>query len=138
MDNVFDHLIPLVVAAVMPFVLLVVHKLVAVVAAKLHINNVTQYQYQLDALVTTAVQGLEKKAMTALDQSATVMTGQQKLQAATDWINKELGVLGLPPVAPDQLAMRIESMLFEKLTEIATNAANKLEAASDPTQAVVS
>lgn len=127
MDNVFDHLVPLIVASVMPFILVLLHKLVAVIAVKLHITNVSGIDTQIDQLVNTAVQGIEQKAKAAVDANSSVMSGKQKLDAAVVWVNTELAQLGLAPIPVDQLIMRIESSVFANINRWTTEEANNIE-----------
>lgn len=127
MNNVFDNLVPLLVTAVMPFVLYLLHKLVAVVAAKLHITNITGLDAQIDSLVTTAVQGVEQKAQALVDSNSLVMSSKDKLDAAVSWVNAEMAQLGLAPVPVQQLIMRIESSVFANLNQWTTNIAAGLD-----------
>lgn len=110
---ILENLIPLVFAVITPVILLLVHRLVAKLAAKWHIENIEKYDAKLDELVIKGIKAVEKVSLSKVKAGKEKTPSEQKLQEVIDWVNVKLKEQGLPEKAGKELAVLIESKLFD-------------------------
>ena len=113
---ILENLLPLLVVVLTPVVLMLARGLMQAAAKKWHLEGVLKYEDKVEELVLKGIKGAEKKAMNALKKAGDddeKTAGEEKLQMAIDFVNATLKANGLPEKGGEELAMLIESKLFD-------------------------
>ena len=115
---ILENLLPLFVVVLTPVLLMLTRGLMQAAAKKWHLESALKYEEKVEALVLRGIKGAEKKAMNAIkaaddgeDKAET--ENEAKLKMAMDFVNATLLANGLPEKGGDELAMLIESKIFD-------------------------
>lgn len=113
---ILENLLPLLVVVLTPVLLMLTRGLMQAAAKKWHLESALKYEDKVEALVLKGIKGAEKKAMNAIKKAgdgAEKTENEAKLQMAIDFVNATLKANGLPEKGGDELAMLIESKIFD-------------------------
>ena len=121
---VLENLIPLIVAVLTPVLLVLARGLLQAAAKKWHLDWALKYEDKVDDLVVKGIKAVEKKALSAAKANQPKTTSEKKLEEVVVWVNSQLKVNNLPEKAGNELAMIVESKLFDGV-EKQTNGVNK-------------
>jgi hypothetical protein len=113
---ILENLLPLLVVVLTPVLLMLTRGLMQAAAKKWHLEGVLKYEEKVEALVLKGIKGAEKKAMNAIknaDDGEEETANEAKLKMAMDFVNATLKANGLPEKGGDELAMLIESKIFD-------------------------
>jgi hypothetical protein len=110
---ILENLIPLLVAVMTPVLLMLARGLMRAAAKKWHLESVLKYEEKVEALVLKGIKAAEKKAMTAVKREEELTSGEAKLAMTMEFVNATLKANNLPEKGGKELAMLIESKLFD-------------------------
>ena len=116
---ILENLIPLLFVAATPIVLMLVRGLIRAAAKKWHLESVLKYEDKVVSLVLTGIKAAEKKSMSAMkkarerDKGKAKTPGEEKLAATLEFVNNTLKANNLPEKGGKELAVLIESALFD-------------------------
>lgn len=114
---ILENLIPLLFVAATPIVLMLVRGLIRAAAKKWHLESVLKYEDKVVSLVLTGIKAAEKKSMSAVkragDKDKAKTPGEKKLADTLEFVNNTLRANNLPEKGGEELAVLIESALFD-------------------------
>jgi hypothetical protein len=111
-DLVLKNLIPIVFVIATPVVLVMVRGLVTLVAKKLHMEWLLNYEGQVEHWVEMGIEAIEKKSLNAVKSGGMATPNEVKMQAVIDFVTSQLNQHNLPVKAADALANLVEHKLF--------------------------
>lgn len=112
-QTALENLIPLVFAILTPVVLLLVNKGLQLAAKKWDLQSALMHSDKVDELILKGIKAVEQKSLAAVKKGGEKTPGQQKLDDAMKFVNAQLAAMKLPEKASNELAMLIESKLFD-------------------------
>ena len=114
---VLENLIPLLFTLATPIVLMLVNRSLKALAKKWDLEDALKYDDKVDELVLKGIKAVEQKSLAAVKKGADRTAGEEKLDQAMKFVNAQLQAMNLPEKGGDELAMLIESKLFDGAKE---------------------
>lgn len=105
------HLLEIVVVIATPLILLLVRKLIQVIEDKAKINIAIQHKQMVDEWITKGIAYGHEQGRKALKEGKDPVSGDEKKNAAVDFIASGLDNTGLVTIGRDALAKLVESKL---------------------------
>ena len=106
--------LPIIIEVLLPVIGLVVAYLVSVLAKKLGLQNKAQVDFLVESIVRRAVEAVEQLAQVAKKNGEAAIASGDKLAKAIAMVEAELNTLGLPKLASEIIAARVEAYLRNK------------------------
>jgi hypothetical protein len=112
------HLLEIVVVIATPLVLILVRKLIQVIEKKTDIDVAEKHEKMIDEWITKGIAYGHEQGRKALKEGKDPVTGDEKKNAAVDFIAAGLDNTGLVTMGRDALAKLVESKLnVERVAE---------------------
>jgi hypothetical protein len=105
------HLLEIVVVIATPLILVLVSKLVKVIEAKANIDVAERHEVMLDEWITKGIAFGHEQGRKALKEGKDPVSGDEKKNAAVDFIAEGLKNTGLAEMGAEALAKLVESKL---------------------------
>jgi hypothetical protein len=118
---ILENLIPLLFALATPILLMLASGLMKAAAKKWNLESALTYEGKVVGLVLKGIKAAEKKSMSAIkkagDKNEAKTPGEEKLAMTMEFVNNTLTANNLPEKGGKELAMLIESALFDGAKE---------------------
>ena len=116
---ILENLIPLLFTVLTPVILVMARGLMRAAAKKWSLESALKYEGKVEALVLRGIKAAEKKSMTAITRGGEdkETPGQEKLVMVIEFVNATLKANNLPEKGGSELAMLVESLLFDGAKE---------------------
>jgi hypothetical protein len=97
--------------------MLLVNKGLNMLAKKWNLQSALVYEDKVDELILKGIKAAEQKSLAALKKGGEKTPGEKKLDDAMKFVNAQLRALKLDEKAANELAMLVESKLFDGAKE---------------------
>jgi len=120
---ILENLIPLLFALATPILLMLASGLMKAAAKKWNLESALKYEGKVVGLVLKGIKAAEKKSMGAIKRAAEAdkdkarTPGEEKLAMTMEFVNNTLKANNLPEKGGKELAVLIESALFDGAKE---------------------
>jgi len=105
------HVLEIVVVIATPLILVLIHKLIQVIEAKAKIDVAERHEKMIDEWVTKGIAFAHEQGRKALKEGQDPVSGDEKKNAAVDFIADGIKNTGITQLGADALAKLVESKL---------------------------